>query len=124
MKNNNSTFIVAGGILILSVFSFVIAKNILPDNNDNQYYAKPNENMTAKIDKIEKENNKIIITTIGDPTAYCLKTTKSIPSINSLCWNKIENNKVELSYFEYKKYYVWIKDKDSRISERVVIDRR
>lgn len=123
MKNNNSTFIVAGGILILSVFSFVIAKNILPDNNDNQYYAKPNENMTAKIDKIEKENNKIIITTVGDPTAYCLKTTKSIPSINSLCWNKIENNKVELSYFEYKKYYVWIKDKDSRISERVVINK-
>lgn len=123
MKNSNSTFIVAGGILILSVFSFVIAKNILPDNNDNQYYAKPNENMTAKIDKIEKENNKIIITTVGDPTAYCLKTTKSIPSINSLCWNKIENNKVELSYFEYKKYYVWIKDKDSRISERVVINK-
>ena len=123
MKNNNSTFIVAGGILILSVFSFVIAKNILPDNNDNQYYAKPNENMTAKIDKIEKENNKIIITTVGDPTAYCLKTTKSIPSINSLCWNKIENNKVELSYFEYKKYYVWIKDKDNRISERVVINK-
>lgn len=123
MKNNNSTFIVAGGILILSVFSFVIAKNILPDNNDNQYYAKPNENMTAKIDKIEKENNKIIITTVGDPTAYCLKTTKSIPSINSLCWNKIENNKAELSYFEYKKYYVWIKDKDSRISERVVINK-
>lgn len=123
MKNSNSTFIVAGGILILSVFSFVIAKNILPDNNDNQYYAKPNENMTAKIDKIEKENNKIIITTVGDPTAYCLKTTKSIPSINSLCWNKIENNKAELSYFEYKKYYVWIKDKDSRISERVVINK-
>lgn len=123
MKNNNNTFIVAGGILILSVFSFVIAKNILPDNNDNQYYAKPNENMTAKIDKIEKENNKIIITTVGDPKAYCLKTTKSIPSINSLCWNKIENNKVELSYFEYKKYYVWIKDKDNRISERVVINK-
>lgn len=122
MKNNNSTFIVLGGILILSVFSFVVAKNLLPDNNDNQYYAKPNENMTAKIDKIEKEDNKIIITTIGNPVAYCLKTTKSIPQENSLCWNKIENNKVEVSYFEYKKYYVWIKDKDNRISERVVIN--
>ena len=26
MKNNNSTFIVLGGILVLSVFSFIVAK--------------------------------------------------------------------------------------------------
>lgn len=32
MKNNNSTFIVLGGILVLSVFSFIVAKNILPDS--------------------------------------------------------------------------------------------
>ena len=49
MKNNNSTFIVLGGILVLSVFSFIVAKNILPDSDNNQYYAKPNENMIAKI---------------------------------------------------------------------------
>ena len=49
MKNNNSTFIVLGGIFILSVFSFIVAKNILPDSDNNQYYARPNENMTAKI---------------------------------------------------------------------------
>ena len=73
MKNNNSTFIVLGGILILSVFSFIVAKNILPDSDNNQYYAKPNENMIAKIESITKENNKLIITTTGDPTEYCLK---------------------------------------------------
>ena len=94
MKNNNSTFIVLVGIFILSVFSFIVAKNILPDSDNNQYYARPNENMTAKIESITKENNKLIITTIGDSTEYCLKTTKSVPSIDSLCWNKIENNKV------------------------------
>ena len=44
MKNNNSTFIVLGGILVLSVFSFIVAKNILPDSDNNQYYARPNEN--------------------------------------------------------------------------------
>ena len=61
MKNNNSTFIVLGGILVLSVFSFIVAKNILPDSDNNHYYAKPNENMTAKIESITKENNKLII---------------------------------------------------------------
>ena len=37
MKNNNSTFIALGGILDLSVFSFIVAKNILPDSDNNQY---------------------------------------------------------------------------------------
>ena len=47
------------------------------------------KNMIAKIESITKENNKLILTT-GDPTEYCPKTTKSVPSIDSLCWNKIE----------------------------------
>lgn len=54
MKNNNSTFIVLGGILVLSVFSFIVAKNILPDSDNNHYYAKPNENMIAKIESIPR----------------------------------------------------------------------
>ena len=36
----------------------------------------------------------------------------------------IENNKVEASYFEYKKYYLWIKDSDNRISSRIVVDKQ
>ena len=80
--------------------------------------------MIAKIESITKENNKLIITTVGDPTEYCLKTTKSVPSIDSLCWNKIENNKVEASYFEYKKYYLWIKESDNRRSSRIVVDKQ
>lgn len=122
MKNNNS-FIVVGGVFILCIFSFVTAKNILPENNNNQYYAKPNENMTAKIDKISVSNNRLVVDFSGFPTHYCLKTTKSTPSLNSLCWNKIDNNRIETSYFEYKKYYIWIKDKENKISERVVINK-
>ena len=105
MKNNSSTFIVLGGVFILIVFSFIAAKNIIPDDNNNQYYAKPNEDMTAKVDSVIKENGKLVITTFGNSTEYCLKTTKSVPSVDSLCWSKIDNNKVVTSYFEYKKYY-------------------
>ena len=46
-------------VVFLSVFSFIVAKNILPDSDNNQYYAKPNENMIAKIESITKENNKL-----------------------------------------------------------------
>lgn len=123
MRKNNSTFIALGGIFILCIFSVVTAKNILPDSDNNHYYAKPNENMTAKIEEIIKEDNKLIIKVSGDPKEYCLKTTKSIPSQNAICWNTVENSKIEVSYFEYKKYYIWIKDKDNRISERVAINK-
>ncbi len=123
MKNNNSTFIVLGGIFVLSVFSFIVAKNILPDSDNNQYYARPNEGMTAKIENVTKEGGKLVITTTGNPTEYCIKTTKSVPSVNSICWSKIENNRAESSYFEYKKYYVWIKDSDNRISGRTTVDK-
>ena len=123
MKSNSSTFIVASGITILSIFSFIVAKNILPNNDNDKYYAKPNEDMTTRIDKVEKENDKLIITTIGNPTEYCIKSTKSIPDKNTLCWNKIKNNKVEVSYFKYKKYYIWIKDSEGRISGRTTVDK-
>ena len=121
MKSNSSTFIITTGVFVLAVFSFIVAKNILPNND--KYYSKPTEEMTARIDKIEKNNDKIVITTIGEPIAYCMKTTKSIPDNNALCWNKIENNRVEVPYFKYKKYYVWIKDDEGRISERIVINK-
>lgn len=123
MKNNNSTFIIISGVIILSVFSLITAKNILPDNNNDKFYAKPNEEMTSKIEKVEKENDKIVLTTIGSPNEYCLKTTKSTPESNSLCWNKIENNKIEVPYFKYKKYYVWIKDNEGRISNGTIIEK-
>lgn len=123
MKSNSSTFIITTGVFVLAVFSFIVAKNILPNNDNDKYYSKPTEEMTARIDKIEKNNDKIVITTIGAPIAYCMKTTKSIPDNNALCWNKIENNRVEVPYFKYKKYYVWIKDDEGRISERIVINK-
>lgn len=123
MKKNNNTFIALSGITILCIFSIITAKNILPDSDNNHYYAKPNENMTAKVEEITKENSKLVIKVSGSPTEYCLKTTKSTPSNNSFCWNKIEEEKIEVSYFEYKKYYLWIKDKEDRISERIVVNK-
>lgn len=123
MKSNSSTFIIVSGVTVLSVFSFIIAKNILPNNDNDKFYAKSNEEMTAKIDKVERANDKLIITTIDSPIEYCLKSTKSIPENNSLCWNKIEDNKIEVSYFKYKKYYIWIKDNEGRISGRTIIEK-
>lgn len=122
MKNNTNAFIIVASLFVLAVFTSTIAKNLLPSSSNNQYYAKPNEEMTAQIDTVSKENGKIIIKTKGNPIEYCLKTTKSTPSNNSICWNKIENNKATSSFFEYKKYYIWIKDEEGRVSSRFFVE--
>ena len=76
MKNNNSTsFIVFAGIIVLCVFTVVAAINLLPRNNEsNSYYVKVGDEMSAKIEALDIKNNKLIITTSGDATEYCVKS--------------------------------------------------
>lgn len=126
MKSNNSTsFIVFIGILVLCVFTVVAVLNLLPINNQsNSYYAKVGDEMSAKVEALELEDNKLNITTSGDALEYCVKSTKSTPDSNSICWKKIENNAASISVYHNKKYYVWIKDTNENISSPMSINTR
>lgn len=126
MKNNNSTsFIVFAGVIVLCVFTVVAAINLLPRNNEsNSYYVKVGDEMSAKIEALDIKNNKLIITTSGDATEYCVKSTKSTPDSNNICWKKIENNTASISIYQYKKYYIWIKDTNNKISSPMSINTR
>lgn len=126
MKNNNSTsFIVFAGVIVLCVFTVVAAINLLPRNNEsNSYYVKVGDEMSAKIEALDIKNNKLNITTSGDATEYCVKSTKSTPDSNNICWKKIENNTASISIYQYKKYYIWIKDKNNKISSPMSINTR
>ena len=126
MKNNNSTsFIVFAGIIVLCVFTVVAAINLLPRNNEsNSYYVKVGDEMSAKIEALDIKNNKLIITTSGDATEYCVKSTKSTPDGNNICWKKLENNAASISIYQYKKYYIWIKDTNNKISSPMSINTR
>jgi hypothetical protein len=118
MQNNEKTsFIVICGVFVLMVFTYVATANLLPDNIKSEaYYAKIDEEMSAKIENIVLEKGILTITTSGESSKYCVKTTKTTPMVNSLCWNDVKNNKATMSVFEGKKYYVWIKDKYNQIS--------
>ena len=118
MKNNNqTTFILLSGILILGIFTYVSIKNILPKNDESDsYYVKVEEEMSAKIESLNIENNKLKIVTSGDALEYCVKSTKSRPSENAICWKEIKNNNATISIYQNKKYYVWIKDTNGYIS--------
>lgn len=124
MKNNNGlTFIITTGVIILVIFVAVAVYNIIPKNSEsNSYYVKVNEEMSAKIEGMEIKNNKLIITTLGDTLEYCVKSTKSTPNDNAICWKKISDNTASISVYKNKKYYVWIKDSKGLISSPMSIN--
>jgi hypothetical protein len=118
MKNSKSmSIIIIMGISILAVFTYIVAYNLLQNNNSSEsYYSKVEENMQASIDSLEINNSYLNIETSGDAQYYCAKLTRSTPEIDSICWSKINNNISRVSVLAYKKYYVWIKDSNDKIS--------
>ena len=77
-----------------------------------------NNVMTA----LEIKNGKMTVITSGDAIEYCVKSTKSTPTDNALCWKKIENNKATISVYDYEKYYVWIKDTEGKVSSPMSVN--
>lgn len=124
MDNNNSTsFIVVAGIIILCVFAYVTAYNLLPNNKEsNSYYVKVENEINAKVETIIINDGKLNITTSGNATEYCVKPTKSKPESNNLCWKKIENNEASISVYKGQNYYAWIKDNNGNISNSISIN--
>lgn len=122
-KNNNMTsFIIVTGIMVVVVFTAILGVNLLPNYESNSYYVKVGDEMSAKIEALDIKNNKLNITTSGDAIGYCVKSTRSTPESNNICWKKIENNTASISVYKYKKYYVWIKDTNGNISNPISIN--
>ena len=89
-KNNQSTFILTAGLIVLIILTVVSVYNILPRNKESDsFYVKVEDDMSAKIESIESKNGKLDITTSGDAKEFCVKPTKSTPDINNICWNSI-----------------------------------
>ena len=122
-KNNNMTsFIIVTGIMVLLIFTAVLGINLLPNYESNSYYVKVNDEMSAKIEALDVKSNKLTITTSGDTIEYCVKSTRSTPESQNICWKKIDNNTASISIYKYKKYYVWIKDTSGNISSPMSIN--
>ena len=123
-KNNNNmtSFIIVAGILVVVVFAGVLAVNLLPNYESNSHYVKVEDEMGAKIEALDIKGSKLNITTSGDAYEYCVKSTRSTPESNNICWKKITNNTASISIYKYKKYYVWIKDTNGNISSPMSIN--
>ena len=123
-KNNSTTFIVITGVLVLCVFSAVAAYNLLPKASESSsYYVKVGDEMSSKVEEMDIVDNTLTITTSGYALEYCVKSTKSTPSANAICWKKIEDNKATISIYKYKNYYIWLKYEYGNISSPMSIKR-
>ena len=111
------------GTLIVVVFFFVLILNILPGTNINT-----NETNGAKIISLSMENDKLKIVLDDGVSEYCIKTTKTKPTMNSICFKRVDTNVdtniVYTSIYKYKKYYIWTKDYNGKISNYTSVDSR
>lgn len=124
-KNNKTTsFIIVAGIIVVTIFACVLGINLSPNYESNSYYVKVGDEMSAKIEALNIDNDKLTITTSGDAIEYCVKSTRSTPDANNICWKKINNNTASISIYKYKKYYVWIKDEKGNVSIPMSINTR
>ena len=116
-STKTTSYILILGIIILGVFTYVTALNIFDnDASTNPLFSKTEKEVDATIENIQIVNNKLIITTKGEAKELCIKTTKTEPKVNSLCWTKVENNTLTTAIYSHKTYYIWLKDSNNNIS--------
>ena len=121
-KNNGTVFIIIAGLFILVVFGSVLSINLKPNYESNSYLASGNDDINVVVDELAIEGEKLVIRTSGEGSEFCVKSTKSTPNLNNMCWKKLEDGIGEVSIYKYKKYYVWIKDKSDNISKMISIN--
>ena len=122
-KNNNVTsFIVVVGLVVVSIFTTVLVMRLLPNNESNSYYVKVEDEMGAKIEALDNENQKLKIITSGDASKICVKSTETTPDAGNLCFKEIINNESVVSVYKGKRYYVWVMDTKGNVSNPMNIN--
>lgn len=112
--NNGKSFLIITGVIILCVFSYVVASNLVKDTSGDSFYARVEG---AKIEDVRLDGGNLIVNTSGGANRICVKTTKSIPSDKSLCFKDVDENRASFSIYQGKIYYIWVMDNSGKISD-------
>lgn len=116
MKNKLSVQIIIFGVVVLSIFTYVVTINLINNNSSDIYYAK-DKKIDGKIDNYYVNDNRLIVKTSGNIKSICIKTTRSVPEKNSICWNDVTNDTYSITVYDYKTYYIWIRDINGNVSD-------
>ena len=136
IENNNLIMIVMAGI-ILSIFGYVALVNVttpialnsilgMATNENQMYRPMPDSDqeiidINAGIDMVIMTESNVNVIVYGEVLAYCVKTTKSTPTNNALCWQEITDDSINFSVIKGRRSYLWLKDTDNNISSRYTI---
>lgn len=121
-KNNLTSFIITTGVIVIIIFTGVVYFNLIPNNESGSYYVSIHDDLGNKIESFDITDGELNIITTVDNMEYCVKTTKSTPDSNNLCWKKIVDNKGTMKVMLHRTYYVWIKDEGGNISDYLTIN--
>ena len=103
MKGNNGIIVIVGGI-IFGIFIAISLINIPFANKESAYYS------VNLIKGINYNNGKLSMELVTENSAVCVKNTKTTPSSDALCWVSTDNGKVNISIYEGKTYFIWVKE--------------
>ena len=117
MKNKITSQIIIMGVFVFGIFVYIATINLIDNRNSSKNFFSKDKTINAKIEKYYVENNKLIVEVSGNAKSVCIKTTKSNPQTSSICWIDVKNNQVSTSIYDYKSYYIWIKDNNGNISD-------
>ena len=121
MKTSSKIILIVG-IVIIAIFGYISVINIfLQRDFSDMKFISGMDNNSARIENINFENGLLSIQT-SNAKYICVKSTRSNPSINSVCWNKIDNNLYSTNIYSYKIYYIWLLDQENNISEKTIFN--
>lgn len=122
MKESNiKTFFLIIFLMVLFVLVYVSTRNILDSKKNETSYATIATEVDKKITNIEKNNDSVEFNLNNDVHYYCVKSTKTTPTVSSLCWTKTNLKSVNIGLIIGKKYYLWIMDDDKNISNIIIL---
>ena len=115
-----TSYILVLGAIIFGILSYVAVYNILDKSKfSNPFFSKTKMEIDASVVHMEELDDKLAITTSGNASQVCIKTTKTSPTVHSLCWVSVKNNEVIVPIYLGKTYYIWLKDSHDRIGDYV-----
>lgn len=116
-KENKSMLFFMLGIVVIVMLSIISLVNVFQKIEEESYSLAPsiNENNLTGISSLEIDDNILNIYASNNNVDFCIKTTKSTPELNNICWKKTVNNNLKVSLLKYKKYYIWVKDLNNNI---------
>ena len=120
MKNKITSQIIVMGVFIFCLFIYIVTVNIIDNSNSSNNFFSKGKDVDARIENFYLSKDKLIVEVSGNAKAVCIKSTRSNPTSSSICWKDVNNNIVTTNIFDYKRYYIWIKDINDNISDSVV----